>query len=243
MFVTVFPGESDISDVTKKSTSSCRKTSPGFLEEPKQVNITSSHFNISTRNSPRKFDIRPYHKTDSLGTLYTRKGFYPKPTILTSLGQKLSDSERPEKELSNIKMADRMRIESGLPGTGNGGFAIGGENEYRTQDQAKKVHNLTSDTKATTGKNEKRNLLTKNNYSSQQSIDSEEKHFVDTPLIEAGYFSPPANIEVTTGVSEVVKIQVSPQHSQADTSKVGEKLQLTSENQQDSEEFIHITIT
>ncbi|XP_046552832.1 zinc finger protein 92-like [Haliotis rubra] len=38
-------------------------------------------FNISTRNSPRNFDTRPYQKCDNMTTLFTRKGYYPKPYL------------------------------------------------------------------------------------------------------------------------------------------------------------------
>lgn len=38
-------------------------------------------FNISTRNSPRKFDTRPYTPPDTIATLNTRKGSYVKAVI------------------------------------------------------------------------------------------------------------------------------------------------------------------
>ncbi|XP_064597461.1 zinc finger protein 800-like [Liolophura sinensis] len=56
--------------------------------EVSETNIVDSthpkHYNISTRQSPRVFDVRPFKTADAMQTLLTRKGFYPKSTKTSS---------------------------------------------------------------------------------------------------------------------------------------------------------------
>ncbi|XP_041360720.1 uncharacterized protein LOC121376973 [Gigantopelta aegis] len=51
---------------------------PAIREENIRNPIAHNTFNISTRNSPRKFDTRPYRKVDQMSTLCTRKSYYLK---------------------------------------------------------------------------------------------------------------------------------------------------------------------
>ncbi|ESO86028.1 hypothetical protein LOTGIDRAFT_167533 [Lottia gigantea] len=69
----------------KKGKSEELKVSPPSkkrLRGEKGSDITP--FNISTRNSPREFDIRPYKKLDPTTTLCTRKSSYPKKITINS---------------------------------------------------------------------------------------------------------------------------------------------------------------
>lgn len=64
--------------------------------EVSEINIVNSNpkrYNISTRQSPRVFDVRPFKTADAMQTLLTRKGFYPKQNTKT-LSSALVSSQR-----------------------------------------------------------------------------------------------------------------------------------------------------
>ncbi|KAK6167641.1 hypothetical protein SNE40_021619 [Patella caerulea] len=66
--------------IQKNEDPSPRKSSAEVKEERNQ----ERPFNISTRNSPREFDTRPYQKIDRATTLCTRKSSYPKKITLNT---------------------------------------------------------------------------------------------------------------------------------------------------------------
>ncbi|KAK7475887.1 hypothetical protein BaRGS_00032855 [Batillaria attramentaria] len=84
-----------------------KSLTPTSREESRRTRMNIQRFNISTRNSPRKFDTRPYQEMDTMATLCTRKGFYTKPvaslpagkpTVPTPLSQRLDEIQYREKD-------------------------------------------------------------------------------------------------------------------------------------------------
>lgn len=75
---------------------------PGVREE----NIKGpdmNRFNISTRNSTREFDTRPYQVVDRMSTLFTRKGYYPKTESTKNRGNSsVKGSETEDDAMSTV---------------------------------------------------------------------------------------------------------------------------------------------
>ncbi|KAK7091532.1 microtubule-associated protein futsch-like [Littorina saxatilis] len=67
------------STTTTRSSAHRKSVTPASEDVSRSRRSVSTAFNISTRNSPRTFDTRPYPRPDTTATLNTRKGSYVKP--------------------------------------------------------------------------------------------------------------------------------------------------------------------
>ena len=120
---------------------------PAVREENIHNPIPHNTFNISTRNSPRKFDTRPYKMVDRMSTLCTRKSFYVKPnqrveashnkrrscnstvTSETSGGEKMDGSSGKQKRDSSTSSLERADGEKNSNRDVNSGDEEGKQDE------------------------------------------------------------------------------------------------------------------
>ena len=93
----------------RKSSSPCK----AGTERTRRGSTGSDGFNISTRSSPRDYDIRPYKHMESTAVLFTRSGHYPKPLQQNKSGSdEESEIESEKDDAETTQSCAEIKVET-----------------------------------------------------------------------------------------------------------------------------------
>ncbi|KAL8589140.1 hypothetical protein ACOMHN_052478 [Nucella lapillus] len=105
---------SSTSPVSRRSTS--RGKTAVTTETAKSKPTISTSFNISTRNSPRNFDTRPYSRDHHPATLNTRKGAYVKRNLsFSSLSSAEAAAAAEESKKADVNCTEKVSGQVTVP--------------------------------------------------------------------------------------------------------------------------------